>query len=294
MTETYFGSDELFQRIKESADQLGKGARCVAELVLSHPEEVALLPAAKVADQLGVSESTVVRFATAIGFDGYPALRLALQKQLRQHLNPVQVLNRYASQYDGKEAAQRSFQADLEEIAATERTLNPVQLAEAARLVATARETFVLGLRGSFGLAYTLYHQLNQTMPSMRLMDPGRGEPVDYLAHSGARDTLVAISFPRYTRATVNAVELASKRGLRLVAITDGPLSPLAQHANVVLAGHCTKRAFANSNVGPLALINALVSEIAVRDRGRSAKQLAKLDEALREAGVLYDNSGRT
>ena len=143
MTETYFSPDELSQRIKKLADQLGKGGRSVAELVLSRPEEVALLPAAKVADQLGISESTVVRFATAIGFDGYPALRLALQKQLRQHLNPVQALNRYASQYEGKEAVRRSFQADLEEIAATERALNPPQLAEAARLIATARETHV-------------------------------------------------------------------------------------------------------------------------------------------------------
>lgn len=288
MTETGFARGELFQRIRRAADQLGKGGRSVAELVLSRPEEVALLPAAKVAEQLGVSESTVVRFASSIGVDGYPALRLALQQQLRQHLNPAQRLDQYASQYDKERTALESFQADLADVAATERDLNRAHLSQAVKLISTSREVYILGLRGSFGLAYTLYHQLAQTLPSVRLMDPGRGDPVDFLAHLGSKDTLLGISFPRYTRATVHAMQLAASRGLRLIAITDSPLSPIAKPASVVLTGRCTKRAFANSNVGPLALINALVSEVAVRNRRKSVKLLARLDEALRTAGVLY------
>jgi DNA-binding MurR/RpiR family transcriptional regulator len=281
---------DLSERIRQATGRLGDGARSVAELVLSRPEEVALLPAAKVAEQLGISESTVVRFATAIGFDGYPALRRALQDRVRRHLDPTQRLERYAGRLKGRGAGTQSLLTDLDDLAATERDLPPAALADAVDRISEARQIYILGLRGSYGLAYTLYHYLNQTLRSVRLMEPGRGEAIEQLAHLDGRDLLIAISFPRYTRLTVQAMRLAAERGVGLIAITDGPLSPLAEHAAVTLSARCSSKAYANSNVGALGIINALVAEVAVKNRKQSIQSLARLETILQNAGVIYED----
>ena len=280
---------EVAERIRQATERLGSGGRSVAELVLSRPEEVALSPAARVAKRLGVSESTVVRFATTIGYPGYPALRRVLQDQVRHHLNPSQRLERYAERHGRRRATLQSFKFDLEDLTETQRTLAPASLAAAVHIISLAKETYVLGLRGSFGLAYTLYHQLNQTLSSVRLMDPGRGELIEQLAHIGPRDVLVGITVPRYTRLTIETMELAGRQNAKIIAITDGPLSPAAKHADVVLTAHCSARPFANSNIGALTVINAVVEETALKNRKRAVNSLERLEKMLRAADVLFD-----
>ncbi|MGE0717385.1 MAG: MurR/RpiR family transcriptional regulator [Alphaproteobacteria bacterium] len=282
---------DVIERIRHAAPRLGGGGRSVAELILSHPEEVALLPAARVAARLGVSESTVVRFATTIGYDGYPALRRELQERMRRHLAPALRLTRFAEDTDTtrRTPAAQSFTDDLADVAATERGLAAADLAAAVRLVAAARRTFVIGLRSSFVVAYTLYHHLNQTLGTVRLVDPARGEALDRLAGLRPGDVLVAIGFPRYTRLTVRAAAFAAAEGAKVIAISDGPLSPLARHATVLLAARSSNKSFANSNVGALALANALIAEITVAKRRRAVPALARLEKILDVGEVLAD-----
>lgn len=187
---------DVMERIRQASASLGAGARAVAELILSHPEEVALLPAAQVAARLGLSRSTVVRFAAAIGYDGYPALRRALQDQMRRHLAPAQRLTRYAEDPTRQTPAAQSFADDLDDVAATERGLAAADLAQAVTLISGARRAFVVGLRSSFVIAYTLYHHLQQTLGTVTLIDPARGEALDRLSPLGRGDVLVAIGFP--------------------------------------------------------------------------------------------------
>ena len=283
---------DVIERIRQASASLGGGGRTVAELILSHPEEVALLPAAQVAARLGLSESTVVRFAAAIGYDGYPALRRELQDRMRRHLAPAQRLTRYADDPTRQTPAAQSFADDLADVAATERALAAGDLATAVQLISDARRIFVIGLRSSFVVAYTLYHHLNQTLGTVRLVDPARGEALDRLAGMEVGDVLVAIGFPRYTRLTVRAADFAAAEGAKVIAITDGPLSPLARHATVLLAARSSNKNFANSNVGALALANALIAEITVRNRGRALPALSRLERILGVGGVLADGEG--
>ncbi len=281
---------QLIERIRQSAARLGEGGRRVAELVLTHPEEVALLPAAKVAERLGLSESTVVRFAAAIGYDSYPALRRELQDHMRRYVAPSQRLAQFAEDPTRRTPAGQSFLDDLADVAATEHDLMPAAFAEAVQLISTARRTFVIGLRSSFVLAYTLYHHLNQTLGTVRLVDPARGESLDRLVGLKAEDVLVAIGFPRYTRLTVSAAAYAASEGARVITITDGPLSPLARHADVLLCARSSNKSFANSNVGALALANALISEITVANRQRAVPALDRLERMLFVGEVLADD----
>ncbi|MCC7276438.1 MAG: MurR/RpiR family transcriptional regulator [Alphaproteobacteria bacterium] len=291
MTDRAGISGDLSERIRQASARLGEGGRSVAELVLAHPEEVALLPAAQVAARLGLSESTVVRFAATIGYDGYPALRRALQERMRRHLAPAERLAQYAEDRSRRTPAAQSFADDRADVAATERDLAPADLAAAVRLIAAARRTYIVGLRSSFVVAYTLYHHLNPTLGTVRLVDPARGEALDRLASLRPADALVAIAFPRYTRLTVRAAAFAAAEGAKVIAVTDGPLSPLARHATVLLAARSSNQNFANSNVGALALANALIAEITVRNRRRAVPALARLEQVLGVGEVLAEDA---
>lgn len=291
MTEKRLQHEDLVRRISRANPTLTEGARRVAALVLTKPEEVALLSAAKVAEHLGVSESTVVRLAAAVGYDGYPDLRRALQDGLRRHLQPARRLDAYAANRNEESAVARSFQSDMNDLAATERHLDISSLHDAANFISSARSTYILGLRSSHALAFTLYHHLGRTLNSVRLLNPAHGDTIDQLVQINEQDLLVAISFPRYTRATIDVMRLVAKRETRIVAITDSAVSPLAQYADIVLTASCSSDPFANSNVGALALINALVSQIAISNRERSVRSLERLDELLQDSAVLYSDA---
>ncbi len=278
---------EVIERIQRMTGRLKGGARKVAELVVASPQEVALSPAARVAELLGISESTVVRFATALGYDGYPALRRELQDLIRRNLDPAQRLNDFATGSHPQRPLHRSFKLDAENLATTERGVVAKDFEAAVSLISAARTIYIFGLRSSFGIAHTLSYLLHQTLGTAKLLDTARGELPDQLMDIGPRDVLIAISFPRYTRLIIETMDIAAARKARLVAITDGPLSPLAVRADVVLKASCAGSGFANSNVAALGVVNALVAEIAVRNQPRAVKVLAQLERTLREGEVL-------
>lgn len=286
------GTGSLAQRIARIRDHLGPGARQVAEALLRNPEEVALSTAITVARRVKVSETTVVRLAVLLGFDGYPGLRRHLQEILRRTLNPMQRLDHHPPGHGREQPFAQSLRLDLENLAATRRELSPEGIKRAAALICAARRTFILGLRSSFGVAHSLHCLLDQTLGTATLLDPARGEMPDQLVGMGPRDVLVGISFPRYTRLTPETMALAARRQARVIAITDGLVSPLAAHADVVLVARCDGFAFANSHVTALALVNALGAEITARNRGRTLTALTRLERALRETNVaLFDGS---
>lgn len=279
----------LFESIQSAYPGLSKGGRRVAELIVSKPEEVALSSAAQIARQLKVSESTVVRFASAIGFDGYPALRRTLQEDLLRYASPADRLSKAAPKHGAADSpALRSFQVDMTDLSATQRTLDLDKLNEAAEMIASAKEVHILGQRSSFGLAFTLFHHLSRMFRGIRLLDCGRGDVADQLAHLDDQDLLIGISFPRYSRTTVETCSIVAARGHRVISITDGPLSPLASVSTVTLAAYCSAEPFANSNVGALATINALVAQTAIGNQPRSVRSLNRLEKLLDETGGIF------
>ena len=284
MTEISHQPVELIERIRKANTSLSERGRRVAKLVLARPGDVAMLSAARIAEQLGVSKSTVVRFASSVGYDGYPELRRALQDSLRRQLDPAERLDAFTDRRVHESAIARSFQTDMKDLAATERQLDVAGLNRVVDLIARARETYILGLRSSFSLAFTFHHHLGRMLRGVRLVDPGRGDAIDQLAQLDEQDVLIGIGFPRYTRLTIELMSLAASRDIRVVAITDSPVSPLAEHATITLTASCSAEPFANSNVGALALINAIVSQAAVSSRERSLRALKRLEGLLHDA----------
>lgn len=290
LAQTNEWSDDLVERIQIVSTNLSDGAKRVARFLLSRPEDVAMLSAAKISDAVGVSESTVVRLATALGYDGYPELRRAAQDSLRRHLDPASRLDIFTHDVENLDVVGRSFRADMADLANTQRQLDVGSLQQAAGMILNANKVYILGARSSFSLAFTLYHHLSRTIRSVHLLENAGGDAVDQFSCLETGDVVVGIGFPRYTRRTVELLSLASSYGARIISVTDSQVSPLAQLADVVLTATCSADPFANSNVGALAVINALVSQAAVADKENSMRRLNRLDQLLRDGDVIYSD----
>lgn len=282
-------SSQLSERIRKNIDKMSDGARAVAEFVLSRPEDVALLPAARVAEKLDVSESTVTRFAVLLGYKGYPAFRRDLQSDIRRQLAPLQrlALNTYDAA-DPQRSYARMFHHDIENILRTERNLATADIDRAVELISNARTIYVVGLRTSFGLAHTLYFQLQQMLGNVVLFDTARGEGLDELRGVGLQDLLISISFPRHTALTVAASHYVHERQARIIAISDGPLSPTATDADILFSVNTSVVNVATSLTAALSLINAICSEVLITNRERVARNLAEVEDILAQSKVHH------
>ena len=280
---------QLSERIRRNLDRMSDGARRVAEFVLERPEDVAMLPAARVAERLGISESTVTRFAVLLGYKGYPAFRRELQSDVRRSLMPLQ---RLALPHESELAKRKTVSAvvrqDIENILRTEQNILEADLRRAVALISDARTIYVMGLRASFGLAHGLYFQLQQMLGNVVLCDTGRGEGLDALVGIGVQDVLICVSFPRHAVLTVAATQFAHERHARIIAITDGPLSPVAGRADVMFSISTSILNVTTSLAGGLSLANVLCAEVLLTNRERAARNLQNVEEALQAARLHH------
>lgn len=278
----------LSERIRTRMAKMSEGARAVAEFVIARPEDVAMLPAARVAERLGISESTVTRFAVLLGYEGYPAFRRDLQNEVRRHLAPPQrlELDQRGSAAEGAPSTRGVFEQDVENILRTQRNVTANQIDHCAELMSSARRIHVMGLRASFGLAHSLYFQLHQMLGNVTLSDFSRGETFEQMRSMSVQDLFVCFSFPRHTVLAVQAMKYARSLHARCIAITDGPLSPIATDADLLVSVHTSILDISTSLVGGYSLINAMCSEVLVRNRGRVADNLRAVEESLKAANI--------
>ncbi|UFN48489.1 MurR/RpiR family transcriptional regulator [Roseomonas sp. OT10] len=281
---------DMERRISLGAEHLGEAGRAVANLIISQPAEAALLTAGRLAEMLGVSESTVVRFAQAIGYAGFPALRRDLQDQVRQYLNQTGRIAAMPSLSRGASAARRSLEMDAENLRDTLERLDPAQMKAAVAMLVEARRVYVIGMRSVFGLADTLVFHLQHILDHPILVDPARGVRLDQMAGIGRSDVLLAMSFPRYSRIVEGALRIARRYEARTIVVTDSGLSPLAALADIYFSTPTRSGFFGNSLTGAMGILNALLSELLVVNRRkvlRSFKARGNFD--LRIADIPID-----
>ncbi len=267
---------------------MSAGARKVAEFVLARPEDVAMLPAAQVAERLGVSVSTVIRFAILLGYGGYPEFRRDLQAELRRHLAPLQRLELAKGSRHGERASFKAFQHDIESILRTQRDLTLVDMENAVSLISNARTIRVVGLRSSYGVAHAFGYQLNQMLGNVSIFNTAHGESTEQLRGVGPQDLVLCVSFPRHPAATVEAVRYARSRHAKIIAVTDGPMSPIAPEADVLLTVNTSVVNVTTSMTSCMSLLNAISSEVLLTNRTRVSRNFAALEEAMAQAKVHF------
>lgn len=283
-------AQELIQRLNQSGKKLSKSHRRIAECIVTHYDKAAFMTASRLGEYVGVSESTVVRFAAALGYEGYPQLQKALQELIRHRLTASQRFE-MTTDMDHTQVLSKVMKADIQNIRATLDELDLNAFEEVVERFLEAKQIYVLGLRSSAPIAQFFGHYLSFIFPNVTVVTSGISDIFEQLSRIGEDDLLVSISFPRYTSRTIEAMELARKRGASLVAITDGPLSPLHAAADICLMAKSDMASFVDSMAAPLSLINALIVALGQRRRQQVAEYFDQVEQIWSDYNVYLGKS---
>lgn len=281
---------DLAERIRQRASSFSDGQKAVADYILREYERAAFLTAARLGQRVGVSESTVVRFAMALGYAGYPEMQQTVQDMVRSKLTTV---DRLLGSVDGLEEHEsvlaKVMQQDIDNIRQTLQETAPEVFEEAVRLILRARRIYVTGLRSASSLAVFLAFCLNWVLGNTHALISCVEDWLEQMGQLGPEDLLIAISFPRYTRKTVEIVDHARARGAQVLAITDSVMSPLARQATLVLPARSSIDSYIDSFTAPLSLINALLTAVAQRQKERTVASLDRLESEWRKYRVFWE-----
>jgi DNA-binding MurR/RpiR family transcriptional regulator len=277
---------ELLARINQTGRRLSKGQKRIAEYIVNHYDKAAFMTASKLGDKVQVSESTVVRFAIALGYDGYPALQKALQEMIRNRLTAVQ---RVEMTGDMSESAVLGtvFKADMQNIRQTIEDLDEANFSRTVDALCEAERVYVVGVRSSAPLAQFLGYYMNFIRDNVMVITSGISDVLEQVARVGEKDVVLGISFPRYSRRTIEAMNYAKGKGATVVSLTDTPLSPLGEASDFCLTARSDMASFVDSLVAPLSMINALIVAMSLRHREEVSEHFAQL-ESLWERNHVY------
>ncbi len=256
---------ENFQiKIEKAYSGLSKGHKKIADYIMSNYEKASFMTAASLGKAVGVSESTVVRFASNIGFDGYPELQKYLQEMVKSHLTSVQRMEVSASRFEGDDFIGNAFAADIEMIKATRDGVSREAFEKSVEAINNARKIYILGVRSSAAIASFAAFYFRYLSENVVLIDTSSSsELFEQMFRISSEDVCIAISFPRYSSQTVKALSFAKDRGATIISITDGEMSPIAPYATYLLVAKSNMVSFVDSLVAPLSLINALIAACA-------------------------------
>ncbi len=280
-------NSQLSERIRSKSAGFSKGQRAIARYIQENPDRVAFMTASKLGVTVGVSESTVVRFATEIGYSGYPALQQAMQEMIRSKLTSVQRLEMTSRNIGPDKLLDAVLDQDIDILKRTKENIDREAFNRAADALVGAKKVYVLGAGSSLALATFLAHYLRLIFDTVQLVEAtSEATILQQIIRAGQGDAVIAISFPRYSKKAAKTLRYASDRGMVTVAITDSPLSPLAEHAAHLLLARSDMVSFVDSLVGPQSVINALIVAMAIRKKQEVAGTLKKIESIWDEYGV--------
>ena len=260
-------SKDLMRLIQARFSRLSKGQKLIAEYILKNYDRAAFMTAAKLGVSVGVSESTVVRFANELGFSGYPKLQKALQELIKNKLTTVQRLELSNDYVSEGYALKGVLKADMENIRATLEKINYNTFEEVVNKIFEAKRIYIIGLRSSTALAEFLGFYLNIILQNVKTVGYGISDIFEQMINVEEGDLVIGIGFPRYASRTIDALAFAQDRGADVVAITDSLLSPLASKSDYALIAQSNMASFVDSLVAPLSVINALIIAVGMREK---------------------------
>lgn len=271
---------DVLNEIQSRLPTLSKGQKRIAQYILDKFDKAAFMTAGTLGKTVQVSESTVVRFAGEMGYKGYPELQKALQEMVMHRLTSVQRMKIAEKQISDQDLLTHVFQGDMDRIRHTQDTLDRKALDGAVEALLNAKRVYILGARSSASLASFLHYYLRYIVEDARLAASASGTAVlEQLMRVGPEDTVVAISFSRYSTAVLQGAEYAKSVGAKVIALTDGETSPLAKSADFLLTASCDMVSLVDSLVAPMSIINALIVSAASRRKKETAALFDKLEE---------------
>ena len=279
---------DVLHIIRENLPGFSKGQKRIAEYILSDYDKAAFMTASKLGSLTAVSESTVVRFAAVLGYDGYPAMQKALQEIVHSKLTYIQRIQASNDRLFSADVVTSTLQMDMDKIRLAIEEVDRTAFAEVVDRLLAARHIYILGVRSSSFLAGYLHFYLHLIFENVTLVTSNSaGDILESILRIGPGDVLVGISFPRYSQSTVKGVQFAHDRGADVVAITDSPMSPLYQLASSVLLARSDMISFVDSLVAPFSLLNALIVAAGHRKDADIAQTFDRLEGIWNDYGVF-------
>ena len=278
---------DLLTRLKADLRSFSKGQRAIAKYMLENYDKAAFMTAGKLGKIVGVSESTVVRFAADLGYDGYPSMRKALQEMIRNRLTSVQRIEVAKDRIDDKEIIKSVITSDMQNLQASLEALNRDSFDEAINAIVEAKNVYIVGMRTSTALASFLGQYLNLLRDNVKVINNTAASEIhEQIIRIGEGDLFLGISYPRYSSHTVDAMQFAKKMGAKAIAITDSNASPLAAIADVSMFAKSEMVSFIDSLVAPMSLINAMIIAVARRNKDAVSETFTRLENLWMEYDV--------
>lgn len=273
--------------IKTQMPAFSKGQKLIASYILDHYEKAAYMTASKLGNLVGVSESTVVRFANELGFEGYPEFQHSLQELIRNMLTSIQRIEVTNDLIGDGDVLDKVLISDAERIKHTLESVNRQSFNEAVDKIVSANNIYIIGVRSSSSLAGFLHFNLRMVFDNIRFVQSTSGSDMfEQIMHLRPDDTMIAVSFPRYSQRIINAVEYAHEVGANVIAITDSEMSPMAPYADELLTAESDMVSYVDSLVAPLSIINAIIVAVSRKCPDKFRDQLRKLENIWDEYDV--------
>ena len=281
----YRTKTELLEGIQERFPQLGRGQKKVAQYVLTHTEEVAFLTAAQLGKNVGVSEATVVRFASLLGYDGFPDFQTHIQNMMRQDISTITRLEKRAEeQVQGeKSILQAILEADQTNLTLFASDTAEEDFRKAVELLGNAREIYICGLRSSYAVAFFLWFSLRYFLHKVHLITPGIGDLPEQVMFANEQDVFVGICMKRYAKPTIEIAKALKQHNVPVIGIVDNIMSPLTPLADVQFTVRSDVSSFIESEVVPMSLVNALVTAVALEHKTKTLEELSRLESSFDE-----------
>lgn len=279
--------EDIFSLISNNAHRFSKGQRAIAAYINEYYEKAAFMTASRLGKTVGVSESTVVRFAMELGFDGYPVMQKALQELVMNRLTSVQRIEVANDRLGDQDILSMVIQSDVEKLRQTADTVSREDFNAAVEAVLKARRVYIMGSRSTAVLANFLGHYLRHMLDSVHVVtSSGASELFEQIIGIGPQDVVLAFSFPRYSTATAKGAQFCRDTGAKVIGITDSALSPLGKNSDHVLLCKSDMISLVDSLTAPFSISNALIVAIASRRERELQKTFQSLEKVWEEYQV--------
>ena len=278
---------DILAILQANEHSFSKGQRRIALYILDSYDKAAFMTANILGKTVGVSESTVVRFAMELGYDGYPEMQKALQEMVVNRLTSVQRIEVANNRIGDKDVLTTVFQSDLDRLRQTAETIDRTAFDAAVDTVLNAERVYIIGVRSAAPLAGFLGYYLNYMFQNVHIItSSGAGEMFEKIVGIHERDAVIAFSFPRYSATTVKAAQYCRSQGATVVGITDTNFSPLGESSDYVLAAKSNMLSLVDSLVAPLSVVNALIVAIAAKKEQELSQTFQDLERIWEEYNI--------
>lgn len=284
--------ENLVERIERKKKEFSKGQKRLAAYLLEYYDKAAFFTAQKLGKEAGVSESTVVRFAYQLEYEGYPQLQQELRVMAKRKSNSIQRLELAKEHFDNDDLLPKILQIDAERLRDTIHSIDKNEFNRAVDMIENAKTIYILGARSAGFLAGILGYYLDMIFDHVKVVNANAtSDTFEQICRMNENDLFIAISFPRYSKRTVKALSFAKKQGASTISITDSAQSPITADSDCSLIAKSDVMAIVDSLVGPQSVINALVVALSIRKKDEVEKRLKLLEQLWNEYDVYEEES---